>query len=267
VLFLLGLAIFTVNVLGRGESGIESARTESKPLRVLFIGNSYTYVNMLPEMLRQISLAAKERRPTEYRMIAPGGYSLEQHWKDGAAAKAIAEGGWDFVVLQEQSLRPISDSSNMHRYARLLGEEVRRAGAKPVFYVTWARKVAPGQQDQITQAYSVIAKELGALGCPVGPAWADVLKKRPDLELYEPDGSHPSPAGTYIGACVFYSVLYGKSPSALPRRIVGKNDQGEVKTLVDLSEGEASLFQRVARETVKEWNDGAFAPKPLPVRQ
>ena len=70
-LSLLECVILTVNVLGQGGSGSENAtpsalETELKPLRVLFVGNSYTYVNMLPEMIRQLSLAAKEHRPTEY---------------------------------------------------------------------------------------------------------------------------------------------------------------------------------------------------------
>jgi len=263
ILSLLGCAMLTVNVLGQGESGSEKDGNASKPLHLLFVGNSYTYVNMLPEMLRQMSLAAKEGRPIEYRMIAPGGYSFEKHWKDGVVAKAIGEGGWDYVVFQEQSLGPVSDPTNMHRYARLLNEEVRKVGAKTAFYVTWARKTVPGQQEQITGAYSAIAKELGALSCPVGPAWAEVLKKRPALELYQADGSHPSPAGTYIGACVFYSVLCFKNPVGLPGRLVGKNDRGEVKTLVDLNESEASLFQHVAFATVKEWNDGATPPETV----
>jgi hypothetical protein len=230
-------------------------------LRVLFVGNSYTYVNRLPEMIRQMSLAAKERRPLEYRLIAPGGYTLEQHWHGGAVAQAIAEGGWDYVVLQEQSTRPISNPANMHRFARLFDHEVRKTGAKLVLYVTWARKNAPDQQKPLTAAYSAIAQELGALSCPVGPAWANVLKRRPDLELYQSDGSHPSPAGSYLGACVFYNVLYGKSPAGLPGKVVGDGDQGVAGTLVDLSEKDASLLQQTAVETVKEWKGGVTPPE------
>ncbi len=265
-LSLLGCVILTVNVLGRCLSGSENAAssasgTELKPLRVLFVGNSYTYVNMLPEMVRQLSLAAKERRPTEYRMIAPGGYSLEQHWNDGTVTKAIAEGGWDYVVLQEQSVRPISDPANMHRFARLFDDEARKIGAKTVFYVTWARKTAPDQQKQLTRAYSAIAKELGGLCCPVGPAWANVLKGRPDVELYQSDGSHPSPAGSYIGACVFYAMLYGKSPVGLPGKVIARDDAARAITLVDLREADARLFQQTAAETVKEWK-GGVTPAP-----
>jgi hypothetical protein len=257
VLRALGICLLAATNLAMGG---DDASASPKPLRILFIGNSFTYVNMLPEMIRQMSLAAREPRPAQYRMIAPGGCTLEKHWNDGLAAHAIAEGGWDYVVLQEQSARPISDPAAMFRFARLFDQQVRQTGAKTVFYITWACKPAPDEQRQITASYSAIAKELGALSCPVGPAWAGVLQKRPDLELYLGDGKHPSPAGTYIGACVFYGVLYGKSPVGLPGRLVGKDDRNALKTLVDLSKRDASLLQQTAVETLKEWEDGRTPP-------
>jgi hypothetical protein len=227
---------------------------------VLFVGNSYTYVNMLPEMLQKLAIAGGQSM--EYRMITPGGSSLNQNWDQGLAPKAIAEGGWDYVVLQEQSLRPITNAANMHIYARLFDGEVRKAGARTVFYVTWPRKNAPDQQATLTAAYSSIATELGALSCPVGPAWAGVHKKQPDLELYQSDGSHPSPEGTYLAACVFYNVLFGKSPVGLPRTIIGRlsPEQGANGPLAALSPEVATLLQKTALQTVKEWNGGKTPP-------
>jgi hypothetical protein len=253
----LGLCLLAAAFLAVG--GYD-ASASPKPLRILFIGNSFTYVNMLPEMIRQMSLAANDPHPAQYRMIAPGSCTLEKHWNDGVAPKAIAEGGWDYVVLQEQSARPISDPAGMFRFARLFDQEIRKTGAKTVFYITWARKAAPNEQKQITAAYSAIAKELGALSCPVGPAWASVRQKRPDLELYQVDGRHPSPAGTYMAACVFYHLLYGKSPVGLPGRLDGDNGRNAIKTLVDLSKMDATLLQQTAVETLKQWEDGRTPP-------
>ena len=156
---------------------------------------------------------------------------------------------------------PSQNPANMHRFARQFDHEVRKTGAKLVLYVTWARRNAPDAQKPLTAAYSSIAQPLGALSCPVGPAWAKVLKRRPGLELYQGDGSHPSPAGSYLGACVFYEVLYGKSPVGLPGKVVGEGGQGGVGTLVDLSGKDASLLQQTAFETVKEWNGGATPPE------
>jgi hypothetical protein len=265
VLSALAISLWTAALLGM--AGCASGKTASsisgvppKPLRVLFIGNSYTYVNMLPEMLRQFSLARKQPRPLDYRMIAPGGCSLERHWQSGTAQKAIAEGGWDYVVLQDHSLGPITNSASMWRHARLFDREVRKVGGKTVFYSTWARKNAPASQSQITAAYSGIAAELGVLCCPAGPAWASVIHERPSLELYQSDGSHPSPAGTYLTACVFYSVLYGANPDGLPSTVVGNNQAGKLETLAALSEGDANWLRRTARRTVKEWAGGRRSP-------
>ncbi len=237
-------------------SDSSQAHSRSESLHVLFIGNSYTYVNMLPEMIREMSLAKHEHRPLEYKLVAPGGCSFEKHWKDGLAVAAIREGGWDYVVLQEQSLRPLTNAAAMHEYARLLHAEIQKAGAKTVFYITWARKNAPATQQQITQSYATIARELGALSCPVGPAEARVAAKVPEMEFYAVDGSHPSPAATYLGACVFYGVLYGKNPVGLPPTIVGRNKGGKTTTLADLDSAQARLLQRSAAATLREWKRG-----------
>ena len=225
----------------------------SPPLRVLFLGNSYTYVNMLPEMLQQMALAGKQR-PLEYRMIAPGGYTLEQHWNNEATRKAIAEGKWDYVVLQEQSLRPLMDAKGMFAYARRLDQEVRKSGAKTIFYMTWSRKAAPEKQPQLSMAYSHISKELKAITCPVGLAWAKIIKQNPNLELFNNDGSHPSPAGTYLGAAVFYSVLYNANPVGLPGTLSGKDANGKMETWAALSKEESDCLQNAALQTIKEYN-------------
>ena len=233
----------------------------AKPLRVLFIGNSYTYVNMLPEMLQQFAIAGREPRQLEYEMIAPGGSTLEQKWKGGNSRKTIAQGGWDYVVLQESSGNPITNAASTQEYVRLFDSDIRKAGAKTLLYVTWARKGTPETQARLTEVYSSLAKELGALCCPVGPARARALANQPGLNLYQSDGSHPSAAGTYLAACVFYNVLYHKSPAGLPATVAGKNDAGKPATLAALSPENAAFLQKTAAQTVKEWKGGGTPPE------
>src|SRR5262249_32817696 len=83
-----------------------------KPVRVLFIGNSYTFVNDLPRMLAALARAGGQR-PVVHDRETPGGCTLEKHWRDGKAAQKIAAGKWDYVVLQEQSSRPLVDRPRM----------------------------------------------------------------------------------------------------------------------------------------------------------
>src|SRR5260221_4044773 len=67
--------------------------------RVLFVGNSLTTVNDVPALVGQLAAASAQRY--EYRTVAFNGYSLEDHWNRGDAQRAIAEGGWSIVVLQQ----------------------------------------------------------------------------------------------------------------------------------------------------------------------
>ena len=100
-------------------------------------------------------------------------------------------------------------------------------------------------QDAIDFGYQAIARELGAPVAPVGIAWRAVKTQAPSLELWMNDGSHPSTAGSYLAACVFYTVLFRQSPEGLSFPAA-------------LSMGQARMLQAVAAETVlsnpQEWN-------------
>lgn len=195
------------------------AAAPEKELQVLFIGNSYTEVNELPWMVLQ--LARADGIPMRYEQVTGGGLSLEQHWAEGKgeAVQKLARQKWDVVVLQEQSMRPIDEPSKLTQYAKLFDAKIKAAGGKTLLYVTWARKDAPQNQAKLDKAFAATAKELGATLVPVGSAWERARKERPGLELYDEDGSHPSPFGTYLNALVFHRVLHGKAAKAPPKRI------------------------------------------------
>ena len=210
------------------------------PTRVLFIGNSYTFYNGGVDAVLQ-ALAHANGRNLECTASTSGGKTLEWHWEEGEARSAIARGGWDYVVLQEYSTRPIADAPAMHRYARLFDAEIKNAGAKTVFYMTWARFHEPENQRVITRSYETIAKELNALVARVGPAWERVLEQRPDLKLHAEDRSHPTPTGTYLAACVFYAALAGDSPEGLPDSVTTANGK-----TITLDPADARALQRAA---------------------
>lgn len=211
---------------------------DPKPIRVLFIGNSYTFVNDLPSMLTELAKAGGQR-PLEHEQETPGGCTLEKHWKDGKAARKIAAGNWDFVVLQEQSLRPLINRPLMFEYAQKLDAEIQKQKARTLLYQTWARQDAPDKQDALSKAYLDLGKELKAEVAPVGMAWAKAVEQDPALALHGPDKSHPSKAGTYLAACVFYAAIYQKSPEGLPGKIAALNDD------------QARKLQAIAWETVR----------------
>ena len=252
-------------------------RAVSGKVRVLFIGNSYTYVNNLPELVT--GLAESAHRSLETEMIVAPGATLQKHWEDGKALEVMKRGHWDYVVLQEQSTLglvltggpPINDPTMFHQYARLFDSAIKSSGAKTIFLLTWARQNLPATQTHLTNAYRAIASELDDIVAPVGIAWQTALKKRPSIVLHQKDLSHPTPAGSYLAACVLYSTLYSKSASGLTGRVVGntvdasgrlldsRGEQGAPAghakgELVNLSKTDSTFLQQVAWETVLEAN-------------
>jgi hypothetical protein len=233
-------------------------------LRVLFLGNSYTYFNNLPRMVEEFAAAAGGRK-IETRMIAPGGASLADHLENKRTLEAIRTGRWDYVVLQEQSQlgavylvngEPrVANAEAFFAAARALDAEIRKAGAATVVYHTWPRRDAPdSDRAMLDYAYTHLTRELKALRAPAGPAWQRARAELRGASLYAEDGSHPSTAGSYMAAAVIYATLTGTNPVGGPAKISGAPvdpDSGTVATgstavLVDLPARFAGDLQRIA---------------------
>jgi len=209
-----------------------AGRNQRRPLKALFIGNSFTARNDLPGLVAQ--LAAARGRRLEHRLISAGGASLRTHWNAGVALAAIRGGQYDHVVLQEQSTLPIKNAKRMHENVRLFDEAIKAAGAQTTLYMTWARRNAPQSQQGITDAYVGIGRELAATVVPVGLAWQRFLGKHDEPVLHDKDQSHPTLAGSYLAACVFLAVLFRESPVGADAEVVG------------LSEKDLALLQKAA---------------------
>lgn len=213
-------------------------RTADSPsLKVLFIGNSFTARNDLPGMIGALAAAAGNR--LDHRLISAGGASLRMHWNKGAAPGAIREGGYDYVVLQEQSTLPVKNAARMHENVRLFDGAIKAAGAKTALYLTWARRHSPQSQEAITDACQTIGAELGATVVPAGVAWQQFLANHDHPVLHDADQSHPTVAGSYLAACVFFAVLFDQSPAGVGGAAPG------------LTVAETRLLQQAAWAAVK----------------
>jgi hypothetical protein len=195
----------------------------SAPLKVLFVGNSFTARNDLPGLIAR--LAAARGKALEHRLISAGGASLRQHWNAGEAQKAIQERRYHRVVLQEQSTLPVKSPKRMHENVRLFDEAVKAAGSATVLYMTWARLSAPESQRVIAEAYTGIGEELGATVVPVGLAWQRFLRLHDRPVLHDRDQSHPTLAGSYLAACVFLAVLFHESPMGVDAEVAGLSEE------------------------------------------
>ncbi|MDZ7963802.1 MAG: SGNH/GDSL hydrolase family protein [Nostoc sp. DedSLP03] len=228
---------------------------EQQAIRVLFIGNSYTYFNDLPWLTQQLAASAKEAKTLETEMVVIGGATLQNHWKRGKALRLLKAKRWDYVVLQEQSTLPITNPQEMHKYATLFDAEIKRVNSQTLFYLTWAKQNQPETQQILTDAYMNIAQELKAKVAPVGIAWQKIQEANLKLNLYSSDRSHPSPIGSYVAACVFYTTLYGNSPVGLSRRIYSSDSSTPQENnrieLESLSETDAEMIQQLVEYIFK----------------
>jgi hypothetical protein len=197
--------------------------TRSRSINLLFIGNSFTQRNNLPGLLAE--LAAARNLTVRHELISVGGASLRTHWNAGRAAKAIATGGYDYVVLQEQSTLPVKNDQRMAENVRLFDAATKQAGSETVLYMTWARQHSPETQQTIADAYITVGKELGATVVPVGLVWQDFLAQHQSPVLYDRDQSHPSLAGSYLAACVFLAALLKANPVGIDSGPTGLSQQ------------------------------------------
>lgn len=194
---------------------IDEPIEEKTETKILFVGNSFTYYNSGVDFNLQKIIEAdtiKDEMTYIINSVTEGSYTLEAHWNDIKSTDKIVSDNWDYVVLQEQSTRPINNIDLFYQYARLLNTLIINRDSKTVFYMTWARKDQPQDISALDAAYSVICEELNAELAPVGRAFEYVINTYPEIALHIDDNKHPTPAGTYLSACIFEIVLCNKNP-------------------------------------------------------
>ena len=206
-------------------TGCDGLKDPSACTRILFVGNSYTFVNDLPVVFAR--LAASGGHLVETGMVAAGGATFADQVASSDVITKLATVKWNVVVLQEQSQIPAvvaSRTTEMYPNARLLVRRAQGSGARPMFFLTWAHRDGwpenglpsyQSMQAQLDAGYRGIADELHVPVAPVGDAWAAVVQADRAADLWQADGSHPTMTGTYLAACVFYASIFEQSPVGL----------------------------------------------------
>jgi hypothetical protein len=257
--WLLALVLAGAACLASCKKAGTDAPSGPRGIKLLFIGNSYTYYNNLPRVVEALAASASPPERLETRMVTVGGARLKTHWDDGEAVDVLREGGWSHVLLQEQSTLGMRLVDGRHEindperiffpYARRFHAEARKRGARTLLALTWSRRQAPEAQARLSHAVLSLGRELGATVIPMGLAWQAVREQHPDIPLYVEDGSHPSPAGTYLAACTLYATLFGRSPEGLTATVrgvptPGGQPRGAETSLVSLPEPMARVLQQ-----------------------
>lgn len=212
------------------EHRIESL-PKNKAYSILFIGNSYTKRNSMPtEIFAPMAKAAGY--DVEVTAILNGGHTLlEFADPDDTYGAQVAEklsprnyGKYDYVVIQEQSLRPVTDTGKFYDGVRALVEKIRAVGATPVLHSHWGRKT--GSPDllnlnltnesmtwRLAAAGEAIGNELDMPVAYVGLAFFDIYTNEPEIELYDDDLYHPVYNGSYLAAATIFAKIFGVDPT------------------------------------------------------
>ncbi len=217
------IAILLFSIVSSLSFGQDSAK-------VLFIGNSYTYVNDLPQLLTDLAASLGDNVYHDDQTM--GGATFQTHANNAATYTKIHANVWDFVVLQAQSQEPSFPDSQVDTetvpYAIQLADSVyaNYFCSEALFFMTWGREdgdpqwgpisTYDGMQDRLRSAYMRMADSVQGAVAPVGEVWRHVRTNYPGIQLYSADGSHPSIEGSYLSACAFYAAIFRKSPVGAP---------------------------------------------------
>lgn len=228
-----------------------SAQTYQDSLKVLFVGNSYTYGENLPHLVSYLS----EGTPTKLitRKSTVGGGNLSEHWHGLRGLKTreiIKEGDFDIVVLQNHSMSAFERPDSLMKYVGLLSELIREHDAEPYLYVTWARERVPQWQREINAVYLKASEEYDIFPVMVGDAWELAKTYRPSLQLHVSDGSHASAIGAYLTACMFVMEISGSLPERMPGPIRVKDANGETITLMQIDPLDGVFIKNVVEEVI-----------------
>jgi hypothetical protein len=188
------------------QGDLDEARSERPGSRVLFVGNSITYYNDMPDLVSRLADGDPGAKPLFAVSFTRPGSTLRRSEGHGRLRDLLRDVAWDSVVLQEQSRLAFSSPSEVGGesvpYALRLQQLAAARGARTVIFMNWPMRYRGDLADQLE--FERVA--------PVRPAWDEALRRRPGLDLLADDGYHPNLAASYLAACVIYGTLTGRDP-------------------------------------------------------
>jgi hypothetical protein len=201
-LFLL-LCLFLLSFVTRQKE------TTDKKLKLLFVGNSLTYVNDLPALIKE--LAKQDGSAITYTSFLLPDYSLEDHWNEGKVKTEIEKGGYDFVVAQQGPSALPESQVLLLDYTKRFAEVCSKSKSKLSLYMVWPSKARSFDLDNVISSYTKAAEKTSSLLCPAGLGWKYAWQSDSTLPLYSPDNFHPSITGSVLSALIIYGTLTGKN--------------------------------------------------------
>lgn len=227
---------------GCSSAGPGTGVPDTSDVRVLFVGNSLIYTNDLPAMVRALAEADGQR--LAYETVAFPNYALMDHWQEGTARAALADGGWDVIIMQQGPSSLPANQENLRVWTQTWAEAARATETTPALYMVWPSEARTADFPGVVQSYTNAASTAEADLYPVGSAWLLAWEREPETPLYGPDRFHPSPTGTYLAALVIYGGLTGRTVVGLPARLTLSDGA------VTIREERAQMLQEVATQAL-----------------
>jgi len=228
------------------------AQEKKDTARVLVVGNSYIYYNNLAQMIGLITDSLNTKIICKKSTI--GAATLGQHWNSERGLKTkkiIASNKFDVVVIQDNSMWPLEHKDSLLIYGQLFCNYIRANGAKPYLYNTWAREKTPQTQSSINAVYNELAALENAVNVPVGSSFDLARKTIPTMNLFHPDGSHPSAVGTFLIALSFIKKITGTLPKKYATVYNYFDKDGETFRIMQLTDAEIESCVSIVNSVIQ----------------
>lgn len=178
-------------------------------LKILFIGNSKTYRQNFPRILKNIT--NKSGKEVYIDKATKPGASLIELYEVPETIQKIRSQKWDYVVLQERTIKALQeDISEFEKGINCIYKEVKENSkeTKIIYNAVWvSNNYSKEEQEKTNKHYEEMARKTDGILSYSGNAFIEFHNQFPDIELYE-DEKHPSLAGAYLSACCLYDTIY-----------------------------------------------------------
>lgn len=183
--------------------------------KILFLGNSHTYFNDMPELFRRMCLEGGYCQ-AEVSMMAYPYVTYETHLQWETCLRfALVYGKYDILIMQQAAHSPCPSREDTLRDGMEIIRQSRKNHVSPLQIIPWAVKEKPERQAEINSIYQELSMTTRVPLLPVGAVFEKARKRGDIPSLYWEDGEHGSPWGSYAAAATIYASLTGKSPVGL----------------------------------------------------
>lgn len=235
-------------------------------INILFIGNSSTYYNNMPTMIK--NLARADQLSLNVESITAANYTLKKFSTTSNTyykkiVNSLNTKKYDYVVLQDNREEMIQSSNQAKTAVKTLKTLIDKNGASTILYETQADKVGREfvingnsiyfNHDMIdyylAKNYYYIANTYNLSVATSGINFTRCMNIYPDIKLYNSDNLHPKVPGSYLAACSLYKTIFNKTP--LGNAYLPGSSYDNENLLDSLSESHANQIQKIADASIK----------------